>query len=122
MRPAELAGWLREHVAVGGRPSERHDELRPAECMTCGRGVRLSPALPLALIPRCDCRQGADGSAATLNWRVRLGAGEPDQLICDRFPQPFAQSDRMRVAKPGRGAVVGQALDILRGGFGRGEG
>jgi hypothetical protein len=119
---AELGGWLREHVSIGGRPSERHDEERPAECMTCGRERRLNPALPLALIPRCDCRSSADGAARTLNWRVRLGAGEPEQLICDYFPQPFARSDRLRVAQPGRGAVIGKALDILRGGLARDEG
>lgn len=89
--------------------------------MTCGRGVRLNPAEPLALQPRCRCVK-VDGKPATLNWRVDLGAGEPPQLICTAYPQPFAQRDRLRVARPGRGAVLGQALEVLRGGLRRGEG
>lgn len=120
---AEAAGWLRSAaVAVGGRPSERHDEQRAAECMTCGRGCRLNPSLPLALQPRCDCRTDGKGEAATLNWRVRLGAGEPDQLICERFPAPVANRDVLRVARPGRGAVAAQALEVLRRGQADGEG
>lgn len=114
---------LRERVGIGGRPSSRHDELRPAECMTCGRGVRLNPADPLALQPRCRCTRDRERRPATVNWRVELGPGEPPQLICTGgYPQPFAQRDRLRVAQPGRGAVVHQAIDILRRGFARGEG
>jgi hypothetical protein len=96
---------------LGGRPSERHDELRPATCMSCGRGVRLNPSLPIAVLEvRHGCRCGA------FSWRVDLGAGEPDQLITLAFPQPFAQRDRLRpsAAQPGRGLRLTEALSILR--------
>jgi hypothetical protein len=101
---------------LGGRPSERHDELRPATCSSCGRGVRLNPSLPLAMLPRCRC--------GAFSWRVQLGAGEPDQLVCDAFPQPLAQRDRLRssAAQPGRGLRLTEALAILRYRGRRGEG
>lgn len=108
---------------IGGRPSSRRDELRQATCMTCGRTVRLNPAEPLAMQPRCRCTRDGERRPATVNWRVELGHGEPPQLICTAgYPQPFAQRDRLRIVQPGRGAVFHQAIDILRKGLGRGEG
>lgn len=106
---------------IGGRPSERHDELRPAQCMSCGRIVRLNPSVALVLVPTCTCKLGRAGG---LNWRVQLGAGEPDQLICDAYPQTFGHRDRLTVAaaKPGRGVRLAEALAILTFRGNRGEG
>jgi hypothetical protein len=94
--------------------SVRADELRPAECMTCGRATRLNPSLPLFMLPRCGCHTTDDGAPATLNWSVDRGAGEPRQLICSSYPQPFANRDRVKHGRPGRGAVVRDAIAALR--------